>query len=552
MTDLSLVEEHAWQLAKRRAEIIRPLAALRQCPHPLVRAAASELDLSERQVYALIRRCRAMDGAALSLVPGVSGGGKGRSRLTKAQEELLGSVIAEVYLTPQRIAVQALIREIRRRFRLAGLSPPSGSTVRRRTAALSPQERGRRGEKAPLTEEVSGRTPSASYPLAAVQMDHTKVDVILVDPWERQPIGRPWLTVAIDLFSRCIVGMHLSLEAPSATSVGLCLVHAASDKTAWLAERNIGGEWPIQGKPGLISVDNGAEFHSAAFERGCEQHGIAIQWRPPGQPHYGGIVERVIGSLMKLVHELPGTTFSNPGERNAYDSDATACLTLDELEHWMAITITGVYHSRPHAGLGGKTPLSVYRGFMERPTAGSGQSPATVRNPRAFLIDFLPVFRRTVQRHGVTLDHITYFSPALSPWIARRAEKEPLLIRRDPRNLSRIYVFDPGTRGYLEIPYRDISHPAISLWEHRLALRRLRERSRSEIDEAALFHAVAELRSIEQTAARTTRTARRNRTRRHHQDVALLSAIEATPDSIESIPDDMTDASAPFDEIEEW
>jgi putative transposase len=35
-------------------------------------------------------------------------------------------------------------------------------------------------------------------------------------------------------------------------------------------------------------VDNGAEFHSQAFERGCEQHGIGIDWRPPGQPHVNG------------------------------------------------------------------------------------------------------------------------------------------------------------------------------------------------------------------------------------------------------------------------
>jgi transposase InsO family protein len=90
--------------------------------------------------------------------------------------------------------------------------------------------------------------------------------------------------------------------------VGLCLVHVAIDKASWLAERGIKAEWPVEGKPRLVSVDNGAEFHSAAFERGCEQHGIAIDWRPPGQPHFGGIVERVIGSLMKLVHELSGTT----------------------------------------------------------------------------------------------------------------------------------------------------------------------------------------------------------------------------------------------------
>ncbi|MBG5721964.1 hypothetical protein I5E67_32785, partial [Pseudomonas aeruginosa] len=41
-----------------------------------------------------------------------------------------------------------------------------------------------------------------------------------------------------------------------------------------------------------------------------------------GQPHYGGIVERIIGTAMQMIHdELPGTTFSNPDQRGDYDSE---------------------------------------------------------------------------------------------------------------------------------------------------------------------------------------------------------------------------------------
>ena len=51
-------------------------------------------------------------------------------------------------------------------------------------------------------------------------MDHTPVDVIVVDERHRLPIGRPYVTVAIDVASRCVVGLVVTLEAPSATSVG--------------------------------------------------------------------------------------------------------------------------------------------------------------------------------------------------------------------------------------------------------------------------------------------------------------------------------------------
>ncbi|KLA75879.1 hypothetical protein XEUVL32_23365, partial [Xanthomonas euvesicatoria] len=132
---------------------------------------------------------------------------------------------------------------------------------------------------------------------------------------------RPYLTLAIDVFTRCVLGMVVTLEAPSAVSVGLCLAHAACDKRPWLEGLNVEMDWPMSGKPRLLYLDNAAEFKSEALRRGCEQHGIRLDYRPPGQPHYGGIVERIIGTAMQMIHdELPGTTFSNPGQRGEYDS----------------------------------------------------------------------------------------------------------------------------------------------------------------------------------------------------------------------------------------
>ncbi len=200
-------------------------------------------------------------------------------------------------------------------------------------------------------EPIIGNFPKVDYPLSVIQIDHTLVDIILVDPIDRLPIGRPYLTLAIDVYSRCIAGFVLSLKAPSAVSVGLCLTHVAMEKHSWLAMHNIDSSWPIHGKPHSIYVDNGSDFHSIALERGCEQHGITINYRPPGQPHYGGIIERVIGTLMKLVHTLPGTTFSNTTMRGDYDSDKQACLTLSELERWLTITITKYYHLKLHKGI---------------------------------------------------------------------------------------------------------------------------------------------------------------------------------------------------------
>ena len=390
MSDLSLVPEAAWQKAQRRAEVIRPLAERGRRPRHLVQAAAAALGLSERQTYTLLRRCRDAGGAVTALVPKISSGGRNKPRLPPASEAALTRIVHEASLTPQKPTPARVAREVIGRCKADKVPAPSASTVRRRLKALPLADRRRRGEEHPQIKPVHGHAPPSRHPLDLVQVDHTPVDLILVDPMDREPVGRPWLTVAIDAYSRCIAGFHVTLEAPSATSVGLCLTHVAMDKALWLALRGVEADWPVAGKPRRVGVDNGSEFHSAAFERGCAQHGIGIEWRPPGRPHFDEIVERVIGTLMELVHAVPGTTFSSVGQRGSYDSDKAACLTLDELERWLAVAVAKYYHLRPHEGLDGQATLRRWGDGVAVLVAEGGAIPVP-RDPRAYLVDFLPV-----------------------------------------------------------------------------------------------------------------------------------------------------------------
>ncbi len=511
ISDLTLIPDAVWQAAEQRAVLIRPLVARPNCSRADAVAAGLKLGISERQIYRLIQRCRAGGGNLTSLVAEGPNGGRGKSRMAFRQDELIRTVLEELYLTPQRLSGERIVQEVRHQAYKLGMSPPSASTVRRRISSLSLIERSRRGDVT-VPDVVRGTTALAHFPFDHVQVDHTRVDLILVDPIERRQIGRPWITVAVDVYSRCIAGFHISLEPPSATSVGLSLAHVAADKMSWLREIGVEADWPVAGKPLLIGVDNAKEFHSEAFERGCAQHDITIDWRPPGRPQVGGIVERLIGTLMELVHSIPGTTFSSVTQRGRYNSDKAACLTLGELERWLTVAITKFYHLRPHAGLDGDFPLHRYENGL-RALASAGRVLPTPRNPHIFLIDFLPVVRRRLRRDGVVIDHIHYFADALKPWIERTEMAERVLIRRDPRDLSRIYILDAKDGTYLEVPYRELSRPPVSLWEHRLARSRMRERQK-DWDERILFDAIEEMRAIEGTAASTTRSIRRNRARR--------------------------------------
>ncbi|MBM7146723.1 Mu transposase C-terminal domain-containing protein [Enterobacter hormaechei] len=558
-SDTSLIAEQgvatlpdaAWAQARQRAEIIGPLAALDVVGHEAADAAAHALGLSRRQVYVLIRRARQGAGLVTDLARSRSGGGKGKGRLPESVERIIRELLQKRFLTKQKRSLAAFHREVAQACKAQKLRAPARNTVALRIAGLDPLKATRRREGQDASRSlqgVGGEPPAVTAPLEQVQIDHTVIDLIVVDERDRQPIGRPYLSIAIDVFTRCVLGMVVTLEAPSSVSVGLCLVHVACDKRPWLEGLNIEMEWPMSGKPRLLYLDNAAEFKSEALRRGCEQHGIRLDYRPLGQPHYGGIVERIIGTAMQMIHdELPGTTFSNPDQRGDYDSENKAALTLRELERWLTLAV-GTYHG------------SVHNGLLQPPAARWAEAiartgvPTVITRTTAFLVDFLPIIRRTLTRTGFVIDHIHYYADALKPWIARRDRLPAFLIRRDPRDISRIWVLEPEGQHYLEIPYRTLSHPAVTLWEQRQALAKLRQQGREQVDESALFRMIGQMREIVSTAQKATRKARRDADRRQHlKATAVLFKTTPPPDADMADPQaDNQPPAKPFDQIEEW
>jgi putative transposase len=547
---VATLPDEAWAQARHRTEIIGPLAALEVVGHEAADEAAQALGLSRRQVYVLIRRARQGTGLVTDLTPGRSGGGKGKGRLPEPVERIIRELLQKRFLTKQKRSLAAFHREVAQACKTQKLPVPARNTVAQRIAGLHPAKiaRSRGGQDAarPL-QGAGGIPPEVTMPLEQVQIDHTVIDLIVVDERDRQPIGRPYLTLAIDVFTRCVLGMVVTLEAPSAVSVGLCLAHAACDKRPWLEGLNVEMDWPMSGKPRLLYLDNAAEFKSEALRRGCEQHGIRLDYRPPGQPHYGGIVERIIGTAMQMIHdELPGTTFSNPDQRGEYASEKMAALTLRELERWLTLAV-GTYHGSVHNGLL-QPPAARWAEAVERVGV-----PAVVTRPTAFLVDFLPVIRRTLTRTGFVIDHIHYYADALKPWIARRERLPAFLIRRDPRDISRIWVLEPEGQHYLEIHYRTLSHPAVTLWEQRQALAKLRQLGREQVDESALFRMIGQMREIVTTAQKATRKARRDADRRQHLKTSEPPAKPIPPDVDMADPQaDNLPPAKPFDQIEEW
>ena len=267
------VDDALWAEACRRAAAIRRflLSNSGQSTVAAISDLASELQVSQATTYRLLRRFRA-DGTVMSLVEAKRGRPTGHRALDAQREEIIEKAIRTYYLKPTRPTVSQLVRDIETNCAEVGLKPPHRRTIERRLGDLDLRHRAqRRGETRieKATMPVPG-TLSTSRPLEIVQIDHTKADIFVVDEESREPIGRPWLTLAMDVFSRMVTGFYLTMDAPSRLSTSLCLLHSVYDKTTWLKAREIEEPWPVAGLPDRVHVDNGADFRSRAFKRGCE------------------------------------------------------------------------------------------------------------------------------------------------------------------------------------------------------------------------------------------------------------------------------------------
>ncbi len=560
VTELAEIEDKDWHRVRERFAAIQPLLDDPDCTREKVRARAESVGRHPATLYRWLQDYR-HGGRLSTLVPAKRGIRRGHSLLDPEVETILAATIDEFYLSGQKRSAQHTSNEVARRCRNAGIKHPHPNTVRNRIKALSDKEKLRRREGGKAVRDkygpIQGAFPGANWPLAVVQIDHTPVDLMLVDDVHRRPVGRPWVTLAIDVFSRMVTGFSVSFDPPGALAVGLCLAHAILPKDTWLARHEIATPWPVWGIMDTVHADNAKEFRGSMLHKACEDYRIDLHWRPVGRPHFGGHIERLLGTLNHEIHTLPGSTFANPVAKGAYDSEQHAAMTLSEFERWLSILIVEIYHQRLHSELD-MTPLQKYEagifGTDERPGRGL---PERLLDETALRLNFMPYTERTVQPHGMVIDEIQYYDDVLKPWIhstdphdSTGKRKRKFIVRRDPRDISRVYFYDPELKQYFEIPYRNTAHPPISIWELREVRRKLKDEGRKSVNEDLIFDAYNRLRVLEAEAVHETKKARRvaQRRRGHGQvDRPRPAPLTSVSDHRLARAEDIR----PFDEIEE-
>jgi putative transposase len=561
--DLLKINDEDWFEAHRRFEVIRPLLELepnrRSTEH--VRSVASSSGFNAATIYRWINAYQKTGLVSSLMRSGRNDAGK--SRLDPHVEKIVKECIDKHFLSPERDTPVEVWESIKSQCLKLKLPTPHQNTIRNRISLLSEETKlekrmGKKAAKEKFTP-IKGRFPGADYPLAVVQIDHTPMDLIIVDDEYRKPIGRPNLTLGIDVNSKMVAGYYIGLDPVGALSTGLCLSHAILPKDNWLVSMDITTPWPVWGKMRVVHTDNAKEFRGTMMGKACQEHGIELEQRPKGCPQYGGHIERSFRTYMAKVHTIQGTTRSNVEDKGDYDSEGKACMTLSALEKWFAIFIVEYYHQKEHAGNNGIPPIVMY----ERGILGDGNTPGVglpsrIADETRLKIDFLPYEMRTVQEYGIVNEYIYYYHDALRRWMHavepdNPKKKQQFICRYDPRDLSTIYVYEPDTRNYIVVPYKDISRPPISVWELRAAKKRLDEENQVTVNEELIFGAVKKMRDIVESEAGKTRKARRQaarakgwaKSKEHIPAPKEFKPAEDAPDDIFSKP------IAPFDDIQE-
>lgn len=564
--DLASIADERFAAAQQKYEIIKSMVDKHRTSVEEITAAATAANVAVSSVYRWLKEYR--EGTLLSSLVRKERGDIGKSRLSPETELIMSKVIADYWMTAEKRSYALAYRELQLRCRQQNVRPPSLPTLVARASRIDPKEstlkrRGRAASDA--LELVKGTVPNAERPYAVIQIDHTLVDIQLVDSVHRVAIGRPWITVAIDVFTRMVVGYYISFNTPGTLGTGICIANAMLSKQSMLSGLGLEFDYPCRGKPRVIHLDNAKEFHGKTLDHACMEYGIDLQFRKLKTPRYGGHIERMMGSLATEIHAVPGTTFSNIRDKGEYDSEQKAALTIKEFELWLANLILGIYHQREHSALG----MSPIRKYMTS-LVGDSTTPArgiieVVTDEHALRLDFLPMFEGTIQTYGVKIDHITYSADVLRRWVGATDPKAPtkkrkFIFRRDPRDISHIYFFDPDAKTFFQIPYRNMAHPAISLWEMRAVRKFLKQQGRDAIDEDVLFRAFEAMRDIEQKAVSATGKVRRSdamkRAIRRKESPQPLTKPPIAP-TVLSDPHDKSslppaDDIAGFDEVERY
>ena len=569
--DLHSIPPEHLEIAKEKFETIEPL--IFRSSRAEVDKIARENNVSSATIWSWLSKYRE-NSSIRDLLPKYSL--KGVKKKYKDDNPLLKYGIEE-YLQLERPKISIVYEKIEAKAEELKIPVFSYDTFRRRILEIKKKDRIRKRygwSKSRKEFSISeGHFPHADWALQTVQIDHTPIDVKVVDDEDRVAIGRPYLTVAIDIHSRVVLGYCLTFEKPSRLSVATTLLncveskeHAISKVETYYPELSTerlktieNSDWRnIQGLPKTLHMDNASEFRSKDLKLFCNMYGIHMQFRPVNESQYGAHVERYLGTLNGRLQSLSGTTFSNRIEAEDYKSDKKAVYTLNELEARI-VTEFIIYHDKYHEGIK-TTPIDKWSSSFKNTHPYQTSSMNLPENFDQFKLDVLPSDERTVQKSGISIFNLKYQTSELSKWINTKDPKtnksKKFRIRYDPRDIRQIYFYDPDEQAYITVGCNELlfnrlfRDTPISKWEWEATYSDVVQTGRSKEDKDKRLKVIATQIEMDEISKRRTNAARKRRSRRKRRSQEKAEHIPLA-DEIDGIEVISGDENEEFEDFEE-
>lgn len=503
-----------------------------------VAEAGAKLGISVSAAYEAIKRYR-LSGSADQLPPPTRPGGRGKSRINSKAEQIIEKVLESTVLKRGGTKPRKFYREVKRQLEKAGLQVSQGTLANRLTRIPDHRwSKARKGynETRKTHDPIIDHYPEVHRPLEVVQIDHWKADIEILSDDRLEVIGRVWITLAIDIYSRMVFGMHVGIDPPSTTTFGMAMINGMTRKDA-VAEK-YGLEWnnPIAGKPERLEADNAGEFTGESANASCKHFVIRLKWRPLGQPQYGAHIERLNGNLAHRFKDLPGATGSTPTERKELRPEMTAAFTLEDVTRhaWLMVN---EYHNDVHTGIGMR-PVEKFTSYYFGPNGQKHRLPPVYIDNLNFRIHWFPFEKRTIQRYGIRIDHLDYYSESLAWLVRNRKNYDSVEVRRHPFDVRVIYVKHPDRRAedpeakaeevWFPVHVRQLGFPIASIYELKAARREALRLKREPTPELLAKIIDEQHRHVEE-AVKKTKTAQRDAARRAQHNRIRAETPNAAP-----------------------
>jgi len=365
---------------------------------------------------------------------------------------IIEDVILREYLTTRQASKKEIYDSICVKCFIKNINPPKMITIYKLLNRVNPQVKLRlrnSKEAAAIYDDIERgfSNQDAMYPLHIVEIDHTELDMDVMDSKTGYVCGRPWITLGIDVYSRCVWCMYISFEPPSANRVRKALENGVFIKDNKCNTQN---KWNVFGIPNTIFLDNGPDFKSIEVKRmindTLKSH---VKYRPVRTPRYGAVIERLFGTInAELIHRLEGTRKSNFRKLGEYESEKRAALTLDDINELLTIYITDIYHCSEHKGLPKYENIPLVR-YIEGIKKVGYPEFITKEDENFYKVELMATDMKPYTRDGVRLENVIYKSPEFAQFIGGRDKK--YRIKYDDDDISKIYILNPKLNKYIEL-----------------------------------------------------------------------------------------------------